>query len=115
MNKKNIFAAILTISSANAEGFTVDARTLQPIKRGYAVAFAETQNCFEAAGLERVIKFAEEKSEVNAYGGWLNSENNKYYFDAVYVVQDLQTAYILARRNKQIAFFDLENLVEIRL
>ena len=115
MDKKNIFATLLTISAANPEGFTVDAFKLNPITKGYAVAFAETQDSFDDAGLERVIKFAGEHAEVNAYGGWLNSENNKYYFDAVSVVQDLQTAYLLARRNKQIAFFDLEKLVEIRL
>lgn len=115
MDKKNIFIAIMSIAAANAEGFTVDSKTLHPITRGYAVAFSETQNSFDAAGLERVINFAASKSEVNAYGGWLNSENNKFYFDAVAVVEDLQTAYILARRNKQIAFFDLEKGVEIRM
>lgn len=115
MNKKNIVTALMTIAAANADGFTVTAKTLQPITRGYAVAFAETQNSFEAAGLDRVIKFASENAEVNAFGGWLNSENKRFYFDAVAVVEDLQTAYILARRNKQIALFDLKNGVEIRL
>ena len=115
MNKKNIITALMTIAAANADGFTVSAKTLQPITRGYAVAFAETQNSFEAAGLERVIRFAAENDKVNAFGGWLNSENNKFYFDAVAVVEDLQTAYLLAYRNKQIAFFDLEKGVEIRM
>lgn len=115
MNKKNIITALMTIAAANADGFTVSAKTLQPITRGFAVAFAETQNSFEAAGLERVISFAAENAEVNAFGGWLNLENNKFYFDAVAVVEDLQTAYLLAYRNKQIAFFDLEMGVEIRM
>ena len=39
----------------------------------------------------------------------------QYYFDAVIIVNDLETAKRLGRENKQIAIFDLENLQEIRL
>ena len=114
MNKKNIFAALVAIATANAEGFTVDAKNLQPIKKGFAVALAETQNSFGPEGLARVIDFVNENG-ANAFGGWLDSETGLYYWDAVQVVEDLEDARALAKRNGQKAFFDLANLTEVRL
>ena len=117
MNKKqtSILIALATIAMNNKEGFTVNAANLQPVTKGYAVAVADTQNSFGFAGLANVVKYVSEHPEVNAFGGWYNSDNNMYYFDATVIVDDLATAKELGRINKQIAIFDLANLTEIRL
>lgn len=117
MNKKqtSILVALAAIAINNKEGFTVNAATLQPVTTGYAVAVADTQNSFGVEGLANVVKYVSEHPEVNAFGGWYNSENNIYYFDATVVVNDLKTAMDLGRANKQIAIFGLANMREIRL
>lgn len=117
MNKKetSVLIALATIAMNNKEGFTVHASNLQPVKTGYAVAVADTQNSFGFAGLANVVKYVEEHPEINAFGGWYNCENDMYYFDATVIVDDLAAAKELGRLNKQIAIFDLENLEEIRL
>lgn len=114
-NKKNIAAALVAIATANAQGFTVDAQTLQPVTTGYAVALAETQNSFGADGLARVIEFVNNTPGVNAFGGWLDSASGLFYWDATIIVNDRATAEELARKNGQLAFFDLANLEEIRV
>lgn len=117
MNKKqtSVLIALATIAMNNKDGFTVNAANLQPVTTGYAVAVADTQDSFGLEGLANVVKYVSEHPEVNAFGGWYNSENNMYYFDATVIVDDLKTAQELGRANKQIAIFDLANLKEIRL
>ena len=117
MNKQQIkvMIALSAIAMANKEGFTVDAANLQPVTSGYAVAVADTQNSFGFEGLANVVKYVSAHPEINAFGGWYNSENNMYYFDAIVIVNDLEAAKELGRVNKQIAIFDLANLKEIRL
>lgn len=117
MNKKetSVLIALATIAINNKAGFTVNAATLQPVTKGYAVAVADTQNSFGFEGLVNVVKYVDDHSEINAFGGWYNTENNMYYFDATVIVNDLESAKELGRINKQIAIFDLANLEEIRL
>lgn len=115
MKNKKLFAALLSIAAINPEGFTISANTLQPMKKGFAVAMSETQNSFGNAGLLRVINFVNNSKTANAFGGWLDSKTGLFYFDAVTIVTDLDTAKRLGRANGQIAIFDLENLKEIRL
>lgn len=117
MNKKqtSLLLALATIATNNKEGFTVCAATLQPVTTGYAVAVADTQNSFGLEGLANVVKYVSNHPKVNAFGGWYNSENGMYYFDAVVIVNDLKAAKELGRANKQLAIFDLANLREIRL
>lgn len=115
MNKTNFVAALAVIAAANQDGFTVDARTLQPIAKGYAVAFADTQNSFGNAGLRRVVEFAHSTNKANAFGGWFDTETGLYYWDAVKVYATKAAAARAAKRNGQIAYFDLTNGVEIRL
>lgn len=117
MDKKETFIlmALATIAMNSKDGFTVNAANLQPVKRGYAVAVANTQNSFGFSGLANVVKYVSEHPEINAFGGWYNSENNMYYFDATVIVTNLAKAKELGRINKQIAIFDLANLKEIRL
>ena len=117
MNKKqtSVLIALAVIAMNNKEGYTVNAATLKPVTTGYAVAVADTQNSFGIKGLANVVKYVEDHQEINAFGGWYNSENNMYYFDATVIVDDLTVAKELGRINKQIAIFDLANLEEIRL
>ena len=117
MNKKqtSLLIALATIAINNKEGFTVHAANLQPVTKGYAVAVADTQNSFGFKGLANVVKYVTEHSNINAFGGWYNKDNNMYYFDATVIVDNLAAAKELGRINKQIAIFDLANLNEIRL
>lgn len=117
MNKKqtSILVALATIAIDNKEGFTVHALTLQPVTTGYAVAVADTQNSFGLEGLANVVKYVSTHPEINAFGGWYNSQNNMYYFDATMIVKDLKTAIEIGRANKQLAIFDLTNGVPIEL
>lgn len=117
MNKQQIkvLIALAAIAMANKEGFTVSAANLQPVKSGYAVAVADTQNSFGLEGLANVVKYVTEHPNINAFGGWYNSDNNQFYFDATVIVDDLQTAKDLGRYNNQIAIFDLANMKEIKL
>ena len=117
MNKKQtkVLIALAAIAMANKEGFTVNAANLQPVTTGYAVAVADTQNSFGFMGLVNVVKYVTEHPEINAFGGWYNSDNNMYYYDATVIVDDLATAKELGRINNQIAIFDLANMKEIKL
>lgn len=117
MNKKqtSILIALAAIAINNKEGFTVNAATLQPVTTGYAVAVADTQNSFGLEGLANVIKYVDEHPEINAFGGWYNSENKMYYFDATVIVEDLAAAIELGRMHKQIAIYDLTNKLPIEL
>lgn len=114
--KRNLkIAALAAIAAANPEGFTVDAKTLQPITSGYAVAVKITQNCFNAEGLAAVVDYAATDSEVTAFGGWLDSETGLYYYDAVVITDSFERAKALAEREEQIAFFSLNEMKEYRI
>ena len=117
MNKQQtkVLIALAAIAMNNKDGFTVNAANLQPVKSGYAVAVSDTQDSFGFSGLANVVKYVSDHPEINAFGGWYNSDNNQFYFDATVIVDDLETAKDLGRYNKQIAIFDLANLEEIIL
>ena len=112
MTTTQVIAALATIAVNNADGYTVNAQTLEPITSGYAVAVAATQNSFGPEGLARVVKYVQEHPEVGAFGGWYNSKDGLYYYDATIIVATKAEAVELARVNKQIAFFCLDTLTE---
>ena len=117
MNKKQtkVLISLAAIAMANKDGFTVNAANLQPVTSGYAVALAETQDSFGLRGLANVVQYVSNHPDVNAFGGWYNSENNMYYFDAVIIVNNLEMAKEIGRYNRQLAIFDLYKKKEIRL
>lgn len=115
MSKKQILASLLTIAMANPNGYTVDAVTLQPITSGYAVAVADTQDSFGDEGLASVVDFVTTHNVVNAFGGWYDSETGRYYHDATVIVDSLDEAMKMARKNQQLAIFHLDTLTEIRV
>ncbi len=115
LSEANLTKALTKIAAANPDGFTVDATTLEPLTKGYAVSLEATQNSFGSEGLARVVTYVTTHTWVNAYGGWLNTDNGQYYYDATVICTSLEEAKELARENNQIAIFDLENMEEIRL
>ena len=117
MNKQqtSVLLALAAIAINNKEGFTVNAATLQPVKKGYAVAVADTQNSFGIEGLANVVKYVSDHPEINAFGGWYNDKNNMYYFDAAIIVDNLAAALELGRIHRQLAIFDLTNGLSIDL
>lgn len=115
MKQQVILSTLLAIAANNANGFTVNKNTLQPVCKGYAVALEATQNSFGVDGLAKVLAYADTDTRVNAIGGWYNSDNDQFYFDATVVVSNLDEAIELGRRNHQIAIFDITNGKEIRL
>lgn len=114
-NKGLIFSALLTVAAANKCGYTVNKTNLRKVCTGYAVSVHETQNCFNRAGLRRVINYVSKHPEINAFGGWYDKVTRRFYFDATIICDDVQTAKDLARIEKQIAFFCLDTCKEIRL
>lgn len=109
MTTTQLFAALTAIATNNADGYTVNAQTLEPVKNGYAVAVAATQNSFGPEGLAKVIKYVQDHPEVDAFGGWYNSEDEQYYYDATIIVSTKVEAIELARINNQLAFYCLDN------
>lgn len=99
-------------SQNNPDGFTITLDML-PATSGYSVAVAETQNSFGKEGLKRVIDYA--LRHHTTIGGWYNSMDGRYYFDATIIVQDRDTAIRLGRANNQFAIFDFEKREEIAL
>lgn len=123
MKKNLIISSVAAIAAMNPEGYTVDAATLQPIKSGYAVSLAVTQDSFGAEGLVHVVDVIEKMQNQGetshydglAFGGWYNAKNGHYYYDATVIVKDRTKAIELARVNGQLAIYDLNNLEQIRL
>lgn len=105
--------AIKEVAKKNPYGFTVELPTIKEVKRGYVVAYLETQNSFDDDGLEKVIKHALNHSKT--VGGWLNEENGKYYFDSCQIFTDRDEAIRFGIENKQIAIFNIEDLETIKL
>lgn len=104
---------IKEIAKSNPEGFTIRLPKLEEVTAGIVVAYLETQNCFDDEGLKKVVQHAEQHD--NVMGGWLNEENNRYYFDSCKVFTDRIEAIRFGKENQQIAIFDLDNLEIIKL
>ena len=111
--RAELFTRLKDIAKANPDGYTVDASTLQPITTGYAVSVAATQSCFNDEGLYKVIDYVMAHSEINAYGGWLDSSTGAYYYDATMVIADRDDAITYGRNNGQKAIFDLNTMTVI--
>lgn len=110
---EQLFNAIVKIAEANPDGFTVDLTTLKKVTKGISVAYLETQDSFGEEGLKRVLNHAlmyEKK-----VGGWLNEENQQFYFDSIRIFTNLEEAKQFGRENQQIAIFDITHMRLIKL
>jgi fructokinase len=115
MNLALSFEMLQAVAIACPDGFTVDKNTFEPITSGYSVAVADTQNSFGNYGAAKVVSYANNHSEIKALGGWYNSKNGQFYYDAVIIVDSLEEALKIGRENNQLAIFDLNNMQEIEL
>lgn len=110
---EQLFEAIRKIAEANPEGFTVDLTTLKRVTKGVSVAYIDTQDSFGEEGLKRVLNHA--LMHEKRVGGWLNEENQEFYFDSVRIFTNLEEAKQFGRENKQIAIFDISQMRLIKL
>lgn len=101
------------VAKKNPDGFTIELTTLSNVTNGISVAYLETQNCFDDVGLIKVLSHS--KAHNNVVGGWLNEDNNKYYYDSIKIFKDLDKAIQFGKEQQQIAIFDITNLKLIKL
>lgn len=105
---------IFELSKVKKDGFTVDLEGNEiNRKKGYVIALNETQNSFGYAGLVKAYNVA--KSKGIYVGGWFEEEEGLYYFDASVIVETEKEARRLARKEKQKAYFNLENGKSIKI
>jgi len=102
---EQLFNAIKEIAAQNPDGFTVDLTTLKKVTGGISVAYIETQNGFDDEGLKRAIEHALEHEK--KVGGWLDLDDQLFYYDSVRIFSNLEEAKRFAIENGQIAIFDL--------
>ena len=95
---------IKKIAADNEAGFTIRIPNCEFVKSGYVVAMLETQNSFGEEGLLKVVEKANETTHI--MGGW--NEEGLFYWDAVYVIPDRETAIRIGKENQQIAIFHIE-------
>ena len=109
----SLLEAIEEIAKQNPGGFTVDLTTLKKVTKGISVAYLETQDSFGEDGLKRVLNHA--LMHEKKVGGWLNEENQQFYFDSIRIFTNLEEAKQFGRENQQIAIFDITHMRLIKL
>lgn len=114
MDAKILVSIVATFAANHPEGFTYNVVTNEAQTSGFAVACKATQNSFGAEGLERVVNFVLENN-VSCIGGWFDTESGLYYYDATIIVDTAKKAKVLGLLNEQIAYFDLNEMKEVRL
>jgi hypothetical protein len=116
--------SLLDFIKQNPEGFTVDPITLKSPPSGFVVAPVKALeivvdkdeiNKDVIKSFAAIIKSLSGKMNRDVYaGGWLNSENSRYYLDATVVFDTLEDALYVAEAAKQEAIFDLGTFNETR-
>ena len=112
--QKELKANILSFANLHPDGFTLDSADAREVQEGFAVSVEATQNSFGVKGLERVIRYAR-ANKIEAVGGWYNSEDGRFYYDATRIFRDFNAAAAFAVENHQLAFFDLKACREYRI
>lgn len=98
---------ILNIAINNPQGFTFNLQTRQLVTTGgWVVAYKATQNSFGESGLRTCLEHA--SNHQNLVGGWLNEDNDLFYFDSVMIIEDKEEAIRVARDNEQIGIYHID-------
>jgi len=92
-------------AKAHPDGFTLDIRTMKEATEGIAVSYAATQNSHSRNQLDNVVKHALQHD--GYVGGWLNNDNQLYYFDStrLFPEDQLEEALKFGKENGQTAVF----------
>ena len=100
-------------SQTHPDGFTLDIRTMTEPIEGIAVSYAETQNSHSRNQLDRVVRHA--ISHDGFVGGWLNTENGRYYFDSTKLFPEtsLKDAIQFGKENGQYSAFIISTYTDI--
>lgn len=112
-NKSYVREQIEHIAQQNPKGFTYSFFKETFVKEGFIVAFEDTQNSHDFSSLDKIIEHAENNCGI--IGGWLNTEDGKYYFDSCKVIYDKAEAIEFGKAQNQIAIFDMTTKQEIKL
>lgn len=103
---EKLIQSLIQLSKDQPKGFTVDL-DLNNVTEGFAVALFDTQNSFGEDGLRKVVQIAKEQNL--KIGGWFSEKDQKFYWDAVKVINKKHEAFGYGKLNYQFAIFDLEN------
>ncbi|MFI3240067.1 MAG: hypothetical protein R3Y22_05705 [Bacteroidales bacterium] len=100
-------------SLENPDGFTVEIPDMVTVTNGFAVAYYIDFNNVGKESLTDIVNHALENN--NIVGGWLDTDDNVYYFDSIKIFDDSQQeqAEQFAIENQQKAYYDLTNQVTI--
>lgn len=109
------FTRLLANLDKYADGFTIDSDFSETPTGGICVAVAATQGNFGPVGALKSFAFAVEHSL--RFGGWLDPQTGKFYFDAVRVFKEewLDRALTFARDNDQLSVFRLSDFTTFNL
>lgn len=90
-------------------GFTYNIRTMTEPTEGIAVSYAETQDSHSHDQLNKVVSHA--LSHDGYVGGWLNTENGRFYFDSTRLFPEtsLKEAIQFGKENRQLSVFILSS------
>jgi len=112
MNFETLIELVWKIAEENRQGFTIYLPSCEPVAKGWAIANSETQNSFGIEGLRAVIVYAWDRNRI--VGGWFDSRDGQFYFDAVIVEDDQDKAMIMMVLHNQKGIFNLETFDELR-
>ena len=100
-NVSAIADAVWEFSQSHPDGFTLDIRTMTEPTEGIAVSYAATQNSHSRDQLDFVVEHALQHD--GYVGGWLNTENDLYYFDStkLFPEDQLEEALQFGKENGQ--------------
>jgi hypothetical protein len=103
---------IQAIAQQNPNGVSIDVETGRIVDGpGFCVAYAATQNQFGAGGAQFALNHATGPNGSGIVGAWLNNADNNYYFDSVKKYITREAAVEAAKREQQIALYDLQRRV----
>lgn len=106
--------AMVDALSVGDGGFSVDPRTGDDVRTGYAVAVHPEHERVLAhpVGIGDLIAYVVQVADALAlpgrvFGGWRDPQTGSVYLDVSAIVADYSDAVALARKTDQIAIFDL--------
>jgi len=95
------------------DGFTLDLKTGEFIENGFAVALTHNINLKDLETLYKTV--VTNQHVLKCVGGWTDQKDHIHYLDFVLIVNNEQDALKLCEIFRQIAYFDLNNLKEVRV